>query len=147
MQPSLPNEVVHPCSRQDRGGCEHVCIVSYNADGSPLALCRCRAGFRLEGKGKCISALLPKFLIFANAYHGVVRGVNIKAEDENEEVLVSIGRLGMEQVKCSRSSPAKFSKYKLCTACALHEHLMSAACAAAFLNPPTAQTEWASMRP
>ncbi|KFD53736.1 hypothetical protein M513_05441 [Trichuris suis] len=83
----------HPCSIAN-GGCEHLCVVSYTADGSPLAKCKCKEGYKLDDGGqRCLDALSFPLLLFGRTQPGSILGIPLEPPIANYQAMKPIRNL------------------------------------------------------
>uniref|UniRef100_A0A672KHW3 Low-density lipoprotein receptor-related protein 2-like n=1 Tax=Sinocyclocheilus grahami TaxID=75366 RepID=A0A672KHW3_SINGR len=78
----------NPCGT-DRGGCEHICVLSHRTDNGGLGYrCRCRMGFDLHADGKrCAS--VRQFLLFSSQL--AVRGIPFNLSTQEDIILPITG--------------------------------------------------------
>ncbi|XP_016414141.1 low-density lipoprotein receptor-related protein 2-like [Sinocyclocheilus rhinocerous] len=78
----------NPCGT-DRGGCEHICVLSHRTDNGGLGYrCRCRMGFDLHADGKrCVS--VRQFLLFSSQL--AVRGIPFNLSTQEDIILPITG--------------------------------------------------------
>ncbi|KFM73279.1 Prolow-density lipoprotein receptor-related protein 1, partial [Stegodyphus mimosarum] len=83
-----PN-VTHPCSIEN-GHCEHICIPLYKL-GTPVAKCRCKAGFKLLARGKkCVAAKQGQILLYCRGHPGAIKGISLEPSGKQEDIMVPI---------------------------------------------------------
>uniref|UniRef100_A0A672KQ36 Low-density lipoprotein receptor-related protein 2-like n=1 Tax=Sinocyclocheilus grahami TaxID=75366 RepID=A0A672KQ36_SINGR len=75
----------NPCGT-DRGGCEHICVLSHRTDNGGLGYrCRCRMGFDLHADGKRCA----QFLLFSSQL--AVRGIPFNLSTQEDIILPITG--------------------------------------------------------
>ncbi|KAI1884877.1 hypothetical protein AGOR_G00214390 [Albula goreensis] len=74
----------NPCG-DDKGGCEHICVLSHRSDNGGLGYrCKCRLGYDLHADGKrCIA--LRQFLLFSCQL--AVRGIPFNLSSQEDVIL------------------------------------------------------------
>ncbi|KAI2660889.1 Low-density lipoprotein receptor-related protein 2 [Labeo rohita] len=80
--------VSNPCGA-DRGGCEHICVLSHRTDNGGLGYrCRCRMGYDLHADGKrCVA--VRQFLLFSSQL--AVRGIPFNLSTQEDIILPITG--------------------------------------------------------
>ncbi|KTF93084.1 hypothetical protein cypCar_00007596 [Cyprinus carpio] len=80
--------VSNPCG-SDRGGCEHICVLSHRTDNGGLGYrCRCRMGYDLHADGKrCLA--VRQFLLFSSQL--AVRGIPFNLSTQEDIILPITG--------------------------------------------------------
>uniref|UniRef100_A0A671PYM9 EGF-like domain-containing protein n=1 Tax=Sinocyclocheilus anshuiensis TaxID=1608454 RepID=A0A671PYM9_9TELE len=80
--------VSNPCGA-DRGGCEHICVLSHRTDNGGLGYrCRCRMGYDLHADGKrCLA--VRQFLLFSSQL--AVRGIPFNLSTQEDIILPITG--------------------------------------------------------
>ncbi|XP_073701234.1 low-density lipoprotein receptor-related protein 2a [Garra rufa] len=80
--------VSNPCGA-NRGGCEHICVLSHRTDNGGLGYrCRCRMGYDLHADGKrCVA--VRQFLLFSSQL--AVRGIPFNLSTQEDIILPITG--------------------------------------------------------
>ncbi|XP_016104637.1 low-density lipoprotein receptor-related protein 2-like [Sinocyclocheilus grahami] len=80
--------VSNPCGA-NRGGCEHICVLSHRTDNGGLGYrCRCRMGYDLHADGKrCLA--VRQFLLFSSQL--AVRGIPFNLSTQEDIILPITG--------------------------------------------------------
>lgn len=84
--------VDHPC-RVKNGGCEHLCLVSYDEKGNGLAKCLCREGYRLTDHRRCVEGLQYPFLLFGKTHPGTIMGIPLNTPEAGYQTIKPIRNL------------------------------------------------------
>jgi integrin beta 2 len=74
QQQPVHRDFVNPC-RSSR--CNHVCVTE-RVNGSFIAQCLCRAGFRLDDSDQCKLIQEDQILLYSNAKLGEIRGISLQ---------------------------------------------------------------------